>query len=97
MENIEIKICDEVFKFTSEILFKHMREIEPLTKKQALWELSELDFILEICYILCISENKGKIKETIDNLNIDWIKQFTKDFEKIGEILQEINDEDKKK
>ena len=96
MENIIIKIKDENFTFTWEVLFKHMRKIEPLTQKLERWEIGSFDYILELSSILCISDNKDKVIESIDNLNKKEIEVFTKDFEKIMNTINKENEAKKK-
>jgi len=94
METIKININGKDFEFAWEILFRHMRKIQPLSDKQANWEINELDFMVEIAEILC--EKWDDIKNAIDNLNMAWVEKFSKDFEKVMWVLQ-IEDETKKK
>jgi len=96
MKDIVINIGWEDFSFTGEILFKHMRKIQPLSQKQTLWEIWELDFMLELAEILCTSKNCNKVKEAIDNLDMKWVEKFTKDFEKIANILNQEEEAKKK-
>ena len=94
MENISIEIKKEEYLFAGEVLFKHMRQIEPLTMRMQKWEIGSFDYILELSRILCISDNKDKITENIDNLNKKEIGVFTKDFEK---VMNAVNKEDEAK
>jgi len=94
MENITIKIKDEEFEFAGEVLFKHMRQIEPLSIKVQAGKIGNFDFIINLSEILCISKNKDRITNKIDNLNQKEIAKFTKDFEK---VMNTLNVEDSKK
>lgn len=95
MEKITINILWENFDFASEILMKHLRKIQPLSKKLENSEITELDFTIEFAKILCFSENINILEEKIDNLNIEWVKKFTEDFKPILENLQEFNETEK--
>lgn len=93
MENkkIVLEINWENFEFASEILMKHLRKIQPLTKKMEKWEISELDFFVDLAVCLCDSDNSNILEEKINNLDLAWIEKFTKDFEPILNKLNEFN------
>jgi len=57
-------------------------------------EIWELDFMIEVALILCESKNKDILEEKIDNLDIKWIQDFTKEFE---EVLNWLNNLENKK
>lgn len=90
-KKININIWDEKFTFTGEILMKHLRKIQPLSKKMENSEISELDFFIELALVLCESENSGILEEKIDSLNLKWIEKFTKDFKPILDTLNNFN------
>lgn len=99
MEKLTISILGEDFIFENEILMRHLRKITPLSKKLENSEITELDFMIEFAKILCVSENANILEEKIDDLNIDWVKKFTTDFEPILKNLAKFNenkDEEKK-
>lgn len=99
MQKITINIAWENFSFASEILMKHLRKIQPLSKKLECWEITELDFFVELALVLCNSDNLNILEEKIDNLDLKWIGKFTKDFEPILNKLNDFNkktDEEKK-
>lgn len=58
-----------------------------------MWEITELDFFVELAFVLCDSENSSILEEKINNLNISEVEKFTKDFEP---ILQNLNNFNKK-
>lgn len=91
MSKITINIWNEDFIFTTEILMRHLRKIMPLNKKMENWEISELDFFIEIALVLCESENSNILEEKIDNLDLSWVEKFTKDFEPILTSLNNFN------
>lgn len=95
MTNLKIKIWEAEFEFTWEILLKHMREIEPLTSKLQNKEIYSLDFIVWIASILCVSNNKKDLEDTLNNLNSKWIEDFTKDFNPLLESLNKNGSEKK--
>lgn len=90
---ITINIWNENFEFTGEILMKHLRKIQPLSKKMELWEITELDFFVELALILCESENANILEEKINNLDINWVQKFSKDFEPVLQNLNNFNKE----
>lgn len=90
---ITINIWNENFEFTSEILMKHLRKIQPLSLKMERWEITELDFFVELALVLCDSENLNILEEKINNLNISEVEKFTKDFEPILQNLNKFNKE----
>ena len=91
MSKITINIWNEDFIFATEILMRHLRKIMPLNKKMENWEISELDFFIEIALVLCESENSNILEEKIDNLDLSWVEKFTKDFEPILTSLNNFN------
>lgn len=92
-KKITINIWNENFEFIGEILMRHLRKIQPLSKKMELWEITELDFFVELALILCDSENANILEEKINNLDIKWVQKFTKDFEPILKNLNKFNKE----
>lgn len=56
-----------------------------------LWEISELDFMIEFAKILCSSENSHILEEKIDNLNFAWVQKFTEDLEPVLQTLKNFN------
>lgn len=56
-----------------------------------LWEISELDFMIEFAKILCSSENSHILEEKIDNLNFAWVQKFTEDLEPVLKTLKNFN------
>ncbi len=100
MKNISITIKENTFEFTTEILMRHLRKIQPLSLKLELWEIWELDFFVEMALILCESENKGNLENILDELNLKEVEKFSKDFEPVLKSLNDFNkkqEEDKKK
>lgn len=96
MSNINIKIGQKLFTFAGEILFKHIRKIEPLTDKMQAKEIWMFDYIYELAQILCISDNKDEIWEMIDWMNNEQSEKFMEDFKPIMDTLKS-NGKKKKK
>lgn len=94
MENIKININNVDFEFTSKVLMKHMRKIEPLSIQVQNKEIWNLDFLISIAWILCLSDNSWSIEENIDNLDMKWVEKFTKDF---TPIIEQLNKDNSKK
>lgn len=90
-----INIWGVEFGFTNEILMKHLRKIQPLSARFENKEISELDFFVWMALALCESENKAILEEKIDNLGIQEVEKFTKDFEPILKNLESFNKEEK--
>ena len=94
MKNITIEIGEEKFEFTGEILMKHMRKIQPITKQQSEGDIGELDFFVQMAKALCVSHNVDRLESLLDGLNMKGITKFTKDFTK---VMDGLNQEDSKK
>lgn len=93
MKTIKININKNEVEFSSEILMKHLRIIEPLSEQMQNEKIGKMDFFVKLACSLSVSHGSEELEKIIDELWVNEIQKFTKDFTPILEVLEKFNTE----
>jgi hypothetical protein len=79
--NMEVKIWENTLVLEDKIKMKQIRVLYPLFKDLESWKIDEISILDKVIEVLFISldwdTSKEKLKEFMDNLELEWIEQLT--------------------